>query len=206
MLLKLHGPKEDEDFKKAQSLVMTDTPSAAAKELVELICDKDKPLESCCCTKAVSALWRDMLPATVRAQVSNMGLKDASERKDTLDAADKAFAALKGPKVSAVADVAAVKGAPRGRGKGRGQQQTSRGGGNADRSATSAAAAGRGGRGRGARQARDPKDPSTWGDPHPDGSPPGACMQHYLYGKNAWICRKRRTCPWVSLANPPDDE
>ena len=37
----------------------------------------------------------------------------------------------------------------------------------------------------------DPNDKSTWGDPHPDGPPPNACMQHYRYGKSAWICRKK---------------
>ena len=36
------------------------TPSSAAKELVRLVCDKDKPLETCCCSKVVSSLWRDI--------------------------------------------------------------------------------------------------------------------------------------------------
>ena len=174
MLLKLHGPKEEENFRKAQKLVMTETPSAAAKELIELLCDKDTPLESCCCNKAVSALWRDMLPTQVRTQVANMSLKSKDERKDTLDAADKAFDSLKGPQVAEVA-VAAIRGGPaRGRGRGRpGSQQTGRGrgGGNAERSAP-AASAGRGSNRGGRRPAKDPKDPSTWGDPHPDGPPP----------------------------------
>ena len=212
MLLKLHGPKEDEDYKKAQGLVMTTTPSAAAKELIDLICDQATPLESCCCTKTVSSLWRDMLPTQVKAHVANMKLKTAAERRDTLDAADQVFQAIKGPKIAA-ADVAAISTRGTTRGKGRGQQQqrggsqqTTRGGGGAGRGTPKAspAAAGRGSRS--GRQAPDPKDPSTWGDPHPDGPPPGACMQHYHYGKGAWICRRKKTCPWASLADPPQDE
>ena len=46
------------------------------------------------------------------------------------------------------------------------------------------------------------------GDPHPDGPPPDACMQHYVYGKGAWICRKKSTCPWAKLClnAAPSDE
>ena len=197
----MKGPKEEESFKAAQSLVMTDTPSSAAKELVRQVCDKDKPLETCCCSKVVSSLWRDMLPKEVRTHVSDMGLKDPEDFKKTLDAADKAYSALKGPnaKVSALTksvtagEVAAVRGGgSRGRGRGamRGQ---SRG--------TSSTA-----RGGARRVKRVPEDKSTWGDPHPDGPPPEACMQHYIYGKSAWICRKINSCPWANLAKPPNDE
>ena len=61
-LLKIHGPRPDASFKKAQTMVMVGTPSETAKRLVELICKQPKPLTSCCCGVAVSSLWRDLLP------------------------------------------------------------------------------------------------------------------------------------------------
>ena len=38
--------KKEDTFKKAQQLVMTTTPSAAAKDLVQMVCEKDPPMET----------------------------------------------------------------------------------------------------------------------------------------------------------------
>ena len=186
LLLKKHGKKPEDDVKKAMKLVMTDTPSEAADKLVDLICDKPKPLVDCCCSKVVSTIWRDMLPPTVRAQVAAMDLK--ANYQGTVDHADTVFMSLRdAPSAGGVAavskkpaqgeeeEVAAIgRGRGRGgsRGRGRGQGQNTQNGQNQSRGAARASARGR-------RGPTNPKDRSTWGDPHPDGPPPEACMQHY---------------------------
>merc|ERR1711951_299615 len=35
--------------------------------------------------------------------------------------------------------------------------------------------------------------------PHPDNPPPGVCNTHYRYGRGAYVCRKKETCPWRNL-------
>ena len=100
--VKLYAPKHEDDVKKARSLVMTDTPSEAAKELRELLCKKPKHLEGCCCGPIVTSFWRDLLPEPVRQAVANMDLS-ATTFEATVDHADKAFASMnKGATVAAV--------------------------------------------------------------------------------------------------------
>ena len=208
-LLQLHGPKEDADFRKAQKLVMTDKPSTTAKMLRDLVCKKKKPFTECCCGVAVEAMWEDTLPAQVKSHIANLSLKDDFE--GTCKAADNVFETLKagGAHVAAVSDMrfqsSAVNGASavptnevaafkpsRGGGRGRGGYRGGRA------------------RGRGAGRNRpsppNPEDQSTWGDPHEDGPPPGACMNHYRHGKKAYFCRAKSTCPWRNLEAPPKDD
>ena len=140
MLLALHGPKGDEDFQLAMDLVMTGTPSQAAKQLVQLICDKEN-MENCCCSMAVSCKWRSMLPTQVKAQVATLPMKTKAEFKAIIAAADLIFNSLKqtnptaaiapatgikfaGDPAAAAAPVAAV-----GRGQGAARRPRGRGGG-----------------------------------------------------------------------------
>ena len=142
-------------------------------------------------------MWRDLLPTQIKSQIATLEITDHDSFKVVIDKADQIYESLQqAPKVAGVkvkksnksngqeksdpedAAIAAVRGGNwRGRGgRGRGQPQQQRGAGQ-----------GQGARGgRGVR--RSATDRSTWGDPHPDGPPPEACMQHWVYGKSAWIC------------------
>ena len=52
-----------------------------------------------------------------------------------------------------------------------------------------------------ARSGGQAKPQGREGEPHPDGPPPNACNTHYKYGKAAFTCRKKDSCPWAHLAN-----
>ena len=212
-LLKLHGPKKDADYRKAQNVVMLNTPSETAIMIRDLICKKKPKLTECCCGVAVETRWLDVLPRQLRTAVANLSLAD--DWDNTCDTADRIWASLKAASGDSVAalqmdddppagaeSVAAVKtqkrpqtgqssGNPRGRGHGRGQGQSFRG------------------RGRGARNRPPPPNPddrSTWGDPHEDGPPPDACMNHYRHGRSAYCCRAKSTCSWRHISAPPKDD
>ena len=203
LLLKIHGPRPESDFKKAQTLVMVGTPSQTAKKLVQLVCKRNPPLKECCCGTAVAALWRDVLPDPVKQAVANMDL--TTNFQTTVDHADGVYHAMQlTGAVAAVSDVnpntlavAAVNPAPEVAAVGRGAGQ--RGGGRGGRGARNPRT------GRGGRRRPDPKDRSTWGQPHADGPTSANCMQHWIYGKSAHYCRMEDSCPWAGIRKPPQD-
>ena len=39
------------------------------------------------------------------------------------------------------------------------------------------------------------------GDPHPDGPPETACYAHWRFGKSAYFCKKKSTCPWRDFSS-----
>ena len=92
-ILEKYGPKPEEDFEKAQTLVMTGLPSEAAKEIRDLICEQKVKLTNCCCGKQVSSIWKKLLPPSVRAQIAGMDMK--TEWDQILKKADDTFNALK---------------------------------------------------------------------------------------------------------------
>ena len=139
-----------------------------------------------------SAMWRKKLPSEVQRQVASLSLQGEASMKATLNVADSVYMTLQqrgaGARVAAVAvhDPYAF--------------DTS-----ADEPALQVAAVATGRNGRFGQK----KPPSRSGGqagqapakgaPHPDGPPPGACNTHYKYGKAAFTCRKKDTCPWASL-------
>ena len=204
LLLKLHGPRPDADFKVALSMVMTGAPSEAAKELVKRICKKSNPLQDCCCATAVGSLWRDLLPKDVRTAVANMDIQ--TDFQATIDYADEVWHSLQRPQVSAAtlrarAAIAAVEPAAaaaadeppavaavnqqrgRGRGRRRGRGQDGRGGGH--------------------RQGA----PANASDETP---PADCCKMHKIHKKNAYYCSKdpseKPPCPWKLFVKPPFDQ
>ena len=208
LLLKIHGPKPDADYKKFQTLEMSDTPSLTAKRLRDLICKQKKQLTTCCCSVALESRWHETLPGPVRTAVAGMSLKTAFD--STVQHADDVYAAMKvgmtGSKVAALSNdggggmsaddsdqVAGVK-----FNKKAGGSSASRGRGNGQRGK------GRGGKAR--PPPPNPNDKSTWGTPHEDGPPPDACMNHHRHGKSAYYCRSKATCSWRAFENPPNDD
>ena len=192
LLLKIHGPKPTDDFKLAKSLQMTSTPSQFAKKLRTLVCKKETPLSDCCCGNIVASLWEDGLDPDLRTAVANMDL--VSSFDTTCDAADAIWAAIqstrtRGSKVAAIKpannqsgeDIAAV------RQQASGQKQKKKG--NFKR-----------------KTRPNPEDKSTWGPPHASGPPPGVCMNHHIYGKEAFFCRQSSKCPWKSHVKPPPED
>ena len=183
---------------------MVGSPSATAKKIRDLVCQEAKPFNGCCCSTAVSKLWRDVLPKEVQMGVSNLSLKDNFDQ--TVKAADNIFYALNHRQQqegaaatplppeddfrSAGGDIVAAirQGANVGRGKavttrpreypaggqGRGQSQ------------------GQGqSRGRPSRQIRGRKVYR-----HQDEPPPLSCNNHWKYGRNTYMCLQQLTCPW----------
>ena len=224
-ILEVYGPKPEEDFDKALTIVMTGLPSAAAKEIRDLICDQKVKLTNCCCAKQVSATWKKLLPAHVRAQIAGMDMKTQFDLM--IKKADDTYNAIKAEAGAAAQPVALI--TP-------GKPQVTA---DFDTSADAPAldqmshladqiaafnksykkaqnsSKGRGGGGRGAQQKRGgsngssrglagkPQPKQNKGNPHPDGPPDNACHIHWQYGRSAFRCAKPDQCPWANYTAPP---
>ena len=108
-ILKIFGPKPEQDFTLALGLKMTGLPSQAAKRVRELVCKRNF---DCCCPAVVGKIWRDMLPKDVRVAVASYDL--AKQWDEALDRADDVYKALRSflkakAKEADVKEVAAVK-------------------------------------------------------------------------------------------------
>ena len=194
--LKTHGPQPEDNYRKAQSLVLQGTPSATARTLVQLMCHKKKKLEGCCCSHGVSAKWRDLLPDQVKAQVANMSLA-ADDFNNTVEYADKVWRSMhpEGARPTVAAVQSDVSAQPISAAAGASAQAVA--------AIKHQKVTGKKEKGQKPRKRRDPNDPSTWGKPHADGPPAQSCMYHFVYGRNAYFCSKPEVCPWKNLANPP---
>ena len=193
-ILRIHAPKEDENFKKALSRVLTGLPSQLGQVLINDICDKPVKLDGCCCHKAVRALWTLQLPIQVRGHVADMEFNKATYQA-VFQAADKVFISTKTTELSAgVAaiatpstsdtQVAAVRSTNQRQNRGGGRNRGNGRGGS--------------GSGRGGAQNRQPK-PSV---------PEGCCDNHKKWAGDAWFCLEPLTCPLVSKcsAKPTDSK
>ena len=219
-LMEVYGPKPEEDYKRATSIVLTGLPSEAAKEIRAAMCDKNPPLTDCCCAKAVGAMWRDLLPPTVKAAVASMNLQ--TDFDTTIKHADQVFNSLKPTVAQPVALVAPSK-PPKAKAtaaaadldtsadapaldqmahltqeiaafnknfKAAKKQQQQRGGG---------ASGGQGKRKGGAGRPQRARSET----PHPDGPPENACDIHWRFGRSAYYCLTPSTCPWAMYKSAP---
>ena len=69
-MLRIFSPKDYKCFEKAMTRVLSDTPSALARALVNDLCDKQ--LAGCCCHRFIVGLWKRSLPMNVRQAISGM--------------------------------------------------------------------------------------------------------------------------------------
>ena len=190
-LMELFGFSEDERFNKAAALVLTSTPSALAKQIIDIICPNHPTLVDCCAAATVSGLWKNRLPAQIRDQIAGMKLGEgnlqATLRK--ADAVHKSMTstipvAALGANAAADSDeVAAANFAKnkwnkgqQGQKKNQGQKQNQGSGGQAQKGATSQGNA--------------------------EKAPDGCCFSHRRYGKQAWFCRDEENCPWATFKVP----
>ena len=104
-LLQIMGPKEQDLYRKASSLVMVDTPSQLARSMVDLLCKcgPNSLLNGCCGETIISGMWRDKLPDPVRAAVASLKLS-GTNFETTIRNADDVFLALNASKVQVSAD------------------------------------------------------------------------------------------------------
>ena len=141
----------------------------------------------------MTGFWKRQLPQQVKTAVAGMSLREDFEA--VCQKADDAWASLQpnkeiaaasgasasagaGASAASDAEVAAV----RGRGRGRNQRR--------------AGQRGRGGQGRGQGRGAHQQQQGAR-QRHPTDNPPEECCdQHYQYGKSAWYCTSRGTCPW----------
>ena len=225
----LFAKKEESLFDEAFDLVMTSTPSAFAKELVERLCECDPPLENCCQARTVAALWRKQLPGPVRQAIAGLKLKDKDSFELAMKKADDAWLSM-GNKASAKHTAAlTARAAPAKKLNNPPAAQPAGNGGNVDDidgdddeeiAAASAFNRGRGrgrfrgrGRSRGQSRGRGGKPhPSqraggtTRGERHADGPPESACNQHWNWGRQAFFCGRKSTCPWRDECSPPQEQ
>ena len=191
-ILKLYGPKAENNIALAQGLVMTGLPSQAGKRIRELVCTKPK-FGSCCCPAVVGKFWRDLLPQTVKTAVASFDLTTDKGFEDAMDHADQVFNSMgKSVTVAAVDldetapalqhDVAAFKKVAANLNANRGQKPK--------------------------KKKFDPTDRDTWGKPHKDfkgQTPPNRiCLQHWRFGKSAHFCRDIDNCPWNNHTSKPN--
>ena len=85
-ILKIFGPKPEQDFGLALGMVMEGLPSQAAKRVKDLICKRNF---DCCCPAVVGKIWRDMLPEAVRLAVASHDLK--TQWDGAMDMADNVY-------------------------------------------------------------------------------------------------------------------
>ena len=89
-ILKIFGPKPEEDFTLALKMTMEGLPSQAARRVKGLICKRNF---DCCCPAVVGKIWRDLLPQAVRYAVANYNL--ATDFDQAMDHADNVYNAQK---------------------------------------------------------------------------------------------------------------
>ena len=175
-LLELFGPRTEDAYEEAAGLTLTGKPSALAKRLIVLLCDKPKPLDGCCCAKVVTALWKKQLPAVVRANIAGMNM--ATQMEAMLRKADDVFCSQgQGATARAVAAVDLDETQPA-------LQQVAV----VNKKKQSAG------------------DNKNRGTPHPDGPPETACYNHWRFGKSAFNCKRKSTCPWRNFVKPKDNK
>ena len=202
-ILALFGRQDDETYDKANQLMLTSTPSALMKKIVDIVCPTHPKLQSCCSASLVTGIWKSKLPQSVKAAIAGQSVKN-NNFDNLLKLADAVYKATKQkttPTVAATtptgtgaepAEAAALQ-----RGQGRGQSnQRGRGGGNQQNRGGGRGAGNTGGNGSqgGAGRGRSER--------HPDNPPKECCSQHFRFGKTAWYCKKPFTCPWRTFVQP----
>ena len=193
-ILRIFGPKPEAGLERALTRVLTDTPSALARLLVNDLCKTE--LQGCtCCPGIITGLWKRQLPSSVTAGIAGKTLtKD--NFNEVCQHADDIFASNPKPTVAAITnlnetqpaipyatgEVAAVTRGGRG-GRGNRGNRGNRGG--------------RGGRG-GSAGAAPPRHKGTKHPDLPDGDWKG-CQMHFKWGKGAYFCSEPASCPWKNV-------
>ena len=221
-ILTIFGPKPEESVERALNRVMTTTPSALARALVNDLCKNELDCE--CCPAIVTALWKRHLSEAVRA-----GIAEYDMDKDNFDQlvalADKIHASKsKLPSVAslalpaaaaaatagldetqpaipyATAEVAAVQRGGRGGRNFRGGRggRGFRGGGRNNRGANNQAAA--------SSNSAAGTGPKHKGTKHPDlpAGPWNGCSMHFRWGRGAHFCSEPGSCPWKNIFTPKE--
>ena len=172
-IIKKFGPRRAEGYDKAVSRVMTDSPSHLGQQIISDICPNVDPLTGCHCADIVLGIWRRALPLVVRNAFADMDFT-AGTFSAVFDKADSVW--ISNSSATTMSTAAVGRGGGRGGrgGRGQGGRGAGRGGGN--------------GRGRGPR--------------HADNPPSSSCNLHWKFGKGAWRCGDRHTCPWRDYESP----
>ena len=189
-LLRIHAPKQEDNFKKALQRVLVGLPSQLGQTLIADICDKPKKLEGCCCAKAVYSLWCLQLPLTVRTHVSTMPFNSATYR-DVFKQADTIFLSTKVTEVSPA--VAAVSGPHP-----------------VDKPQVAATQSGKGGGGGNNKgQGKNNKNKNNRGSGsgksrirHASNPSESCCDNHYRWSSDAWFCLDPTSCPMADKCKP----
>ena len=184
-IVKQFGPKRADGFDKAISRVMNGTPSQLGRQIINDICPDVNPLVGCHCADVVLGIWRRSLPQVVRNQIADMDFNSTTYAA-IFDKADSVWTANSASTTAAAAleaTVAAIGGRGSGRGGGRGGNRGGRGQSSGNRGGGASAA--------GSSAPR-----------HNDNVPSNACNLHKKFGKAAWRCGDRHTCPWRDFESP----
>ena len=215
-IIQIFGPRPEAAMERALSLTLTSTPSALARELVELLCKHE--LNCDCCPDIIVALWKRLLPSQVRANIAGMPFtRDNFE--SIIKKADDVFSSNVTSQISAVSiaavssgttnldetqpaipypdpEVAAIGRGGRG-GRGRGfRGRGNRGGGrgsnsNSNSNRSSAPSGGSSSRHKGT------KHPDL-----PNGDVDKFCFMHFRWGRSAHFCQEPGSCPWKNVFTP----
>ena len=204
-ILRIHAPEEEDNYKKALSLVLTGLPSQLGQQLVSKVCGKSSKLSCGCCVKAVKTLWTMQLPAAVRAHVADMKF-DKDTYQKVFQSADKVFLSQRSadlaPQVAAIVkvpeesgsaatgEVAAIR-QSRGGGRNRGNRNNRNSGGNS------------GGAGKNSNEGNQSSTQSNdTRKRHKSNPSPKCCDNHYRWADQAWFCLSPLTCPLANKCAP----
>ena len=136
-LIDLFGQKPEDAYLRAKNRVMTGKPSQLGKAIIEDLCDKDKKLDGCCCSKVTWGMFREALPVVVRNHIAELSY-NKDTYKDVFTKADQVYdsnraaeplprqvAAIAKPTSSTTTtpEVAAVQGSSKGKNKNKNKAQ-----------------------------------------------------------------------------------
>ena len=210
-ILRIHAPREEQNFKKALSRVLVGLPSQLGQQLINDVCDKSPKLACGCCSKVIYTLWCLQLPDSVRSHISNMKF-DKDTYPQVFQAADNVFLSTKRTEMSA--SVAAVVTSPveagsdevaavSARGRGRGGRRPFRGGrgnrgnrGGRGGGQSSGTSAGGGNNNSSGGNNNNSGGNQSRGTRHSSNPPSSCCDNHYRWGSDSWFCLAPLTCPW----------
>ena len=216
-ILRIHAPREEQNFKKALSRVLVGLPSQLGQQLINDVCDKSPKLACGCCSKVIYTLWCLQLPDSVRSHISNMKF-DKDTYPQVFQAADNVFLSTKRTEMSA--SVAAVVTSPveagsdevaavSARGRGRGGRRPFRGGrgnrgnrGGRGGGQSSGTSAGGGNNNSSGGNNNNSGGNQSRGTRHSSNPPSSCCDSHYRYGDKSWNCLSPFTCPWKDKCTP----
>ena len=184
----------------ASQLILTTTPSALMKKMVDIVCPEHPKLQGCCSAALITGMWKQKLPKEVRSAIAGQSVKNGNfdNLLKLADAVHKAITPRSTPTVAATNITGQQRGAQALPHIPTGEEIAAMQRARAQAQNTKKQRGNQGGQG---ASGGTPK--GRRGKRAPDNPPEDACARHWQFGKSAWNCLKPTQCPWRSFITAP---